>query len=129
MIKEIFTCVGGVVVATAIVAIVKYQWEKGKDNEKIERIFVDELNIGEIKGWFSDKIADENQKGILFEPTKENVVRWNMKIPEKNNTLIQAIYDTSTDSILSYREIVFSTLSKSLKELLVSNNGAIVIEK
>ena len=129
MIKEIFTCVGGVVVVTAIVAIAKYQWEKGKDNEKIERIFVDELNIGEIKGWFSDKIAGENQKGILFEPTKENVVRWNMKIPEKNNTLIQAIYDTSTDSILSYREIVFSTLSNSLKELLVSNNGAIVIEK
>lgn len=129
MVKEVLIGVAGVIVVAAIVAVVKYQMSKKENGEEVEKIFVDELNIGEIKAWFKDKLLSEEQKGVVFYPTKENTEKWKVKIPEDENLLIQIVYDTNTDSVVSYREITFAELSEKLKELMDNNGGTLVIDK
>lgn len=129
MVKEVLIGVAGVIVVAAIVAVVKYQMSKKENGEEVEKIFVDELNIGEIKAWFKDKLLNEDQKGVVFYPTKENMEKWKVKIPDNENLLIQIVYDTNTDSVLSYREITFAELSEKLKELMDNNGGTLVIDK
>lgn len=129
MMKEILIGTTGVIAVAAIIAIVKYQMAKKESGEEVESIFVDELNMGEIKKWFSEKLVDENTKGVVFYPTKENTEKWNVKMPENENILIQIIFDSSKNKVVAYREIGFSVLSDKVKDLLDSNGGTIVIEK
>ena len=65
MVKEILIGAGGVIVVAAIIAAVRYQMLH-KDDGSIENIFVDQLNLGEIKNWFVDKITIDTQKGDVF---------------------------------------------------------------
>lgn len=128
MVKEILIGVGGVIVIAAIIAAVKYKMMH-KDDGEIENVFVDELNMGEIKKWFVDKMTNESMKGIVFLPTKENIDKWKVKMPEQENVLIQLIYDETNDKVTAYREVGYAEISKRVKELLDSNGGTIVIEK
>lgn len=124
MVKEILF---GAVIAAAIVAIVKYQMKHKDDNSAIEKIYIDEVNLGEIKGWFKDKLAD-NKKGVIFYPTKENTEKWKVKMTTSKNMLIQIVYDTEKEEVSDYREISFSTLSPRFKALIDENEGTIVVE-
>ncbi len=128
MVKEILIGAGGVIVVAAIIAAVRYQMLH-KDDGSIENIFVDQLNLGEIKNWFVDKITIDSYKGVVFYPTRENAERWKIKIPEQENMLIQLVYDQDKDKVVAYRNIAFSEMSPKLKELLDANNGTIVIDK
>ena len=102
---------------------------KKEKDEEVERIFVDELNVGEIKAWFLGKLINENQKGVVFYPTKENTEKWKVKLPENQNQLIQIVYDVESDKVVAYREIAFAELSEKLKILLDTNGGTFVIDK
>ena len=116
MVKEILIGVGGVIVIAAIIAAVKYKMMH-KDDGEIENVFVDELNMGEIKKWFVDKMTNESMKGIVFLPTKENIDKWKVKMPEQENVLIQLIYDETNDKVTAYREVGYAEISKRVKEL------------
>ena len=100
-----------------------------KDDGEIESVFVDELNMGEIKKWFVEKMTNDSMKGIVFLPTKENVDKWKVKMPEQDNVLIQLIYDEANDKVIAYREVGYAEISEKVKELLASNGGPLVIEK
>ena len=128
MVKEILIGAGGVIVIAAILAAVKYRMAHKADGA-IERAFVDELNMGEIKKWFVEKMTNDSLKGIVFLPTKENVDKWKVKMPEQDNVLIQLIYDEANDKVVAYREIGYAEISEKVKELLDSNGGTLVIEK
>lgn len=129
MVKKVLIGVASVIVVAAIVAAVKYQMSKKENGEEVEKIFIDELNSGEIKAWFKDKLLSETQKGVVFYPTKENTEKWKVKISDNNNLLIQMVYDINKDSIVSYREITFAELSEKLKELMDNSGGTLVIDK
>lgn len=128
MVREILIGTGGVIIVAAIIAAVKYKMAHQDDGE-IERIFVDELNMGEIKKWFVDKMTNDSMIGIVFLPTKENVNKWKVKMPEQNNVLIQLIYSKANDKMISYREVGYAEISEKVKNLLDMNGGTIVIEK
>ncbi len=128
MVREILIGTGGVIIVAAIIAAIKYKMAHQDDGE-IERIFVDELNMGEIKKWFVDKMTNDSMIGIVFLPTKENVNKWKVKMPEQNNVLIQLIYSKANDKMISYREVGYAEISEKVKNLLDMNGGTIVIEK
>lgn len=119
----------GAGVAAIIVAAIKVYKAK-KSGEKIESIYVDELNTGEIKKWFSDKLTKEVLKGVLLYPTPENIDKWkfDIDVSRHSNMLIQAVYDEEKDEVTDYREIIYTTLSSKLKELLDTNGGVLVVE-
>ena len=128
MVREILIGAGSVIAIAAIIyAIRKYQLEHQEEDSDIEKIYLDEVNLGEIKGWFKDKIS-ENKKGVIFYPTKENTERWKVKMPSSQNLLIQIVYDVEADSVSNYREISFSSLSPKFKELMDENGGTVVVE-
>ena len=129
MIKEVLFGAAGVIAVAAIIAVIKYQMDQKENGEEIESIFVDELNIGEIKTWFADKLEAENMKGVILYPTKENTEKWKIKMPESDNMLIQIVYDEEADTVTAYSEIGFSNLSPKLKELIDANGGTVVLEK
>ena len=130
MMKE-YIIIGGIVVAGAIIyAIVRYKNSNRDKGIEIERVYVDVLNVGEVKKWFSEKLTSENVQGILLYPTSEYIKKWNIKLTETNeNMLIQAAYDNEKDSVVEYREVSFDTLSEGLKKMLDDNGGCVVIEK
>lgn len=130
MLKEVILGTVGVVAVAAIVyAIVKYQKTKEENDENVERIYVDELNLGEIKSWFTDKMDSETKKGVIFYPTKENNERWKIKVSENPNQIVQIVYDTSNDNVIAYREVAFAEMSDKLKTLLNDNGGTLIIDK
>lgn len=129
MMKEVVFVGAGVIVVSAIYAVVRYRMAKREKDEAIEKVFLDEVSVGEIKNWFVGKLVDENQKGVVFYPTRENAARWNVKIPASSNVLIQIVYDTKQDKVTAYREIAFTELGEKLKALLDGNNGTLVIDK
>lgn len=126
MLMGIGTC--GIIMAAAVIAVARYMMAH-KDDRNIERIFVDELNMGEVKKWFMDKITSDSLKGCIFYPTKENSEKWKIKTPEQKNMLVQAVYNEDKDEIVAYREITFSEMSPKLNELLETGEGIVVIEK
>ena len=85
--------------------------------------------MGEIKKWFVEKMINDSMKGIVFLPTKENVDKWRVKMPEQDNVLIQLIYDGTNDKVIAYREIGYAEISEKVKTLLDANGGTLVIEK
>lgn len=128
MVREIFVGVGSVIVIAAIIAAIKYRKDHSDDSE-IESVFVDELNMGEIKKWFVEKMTQDNMKGVVFYPTAENVSKWKIKMSNQENVLIQLVYDQDNDKVLAYREIGFAEMSEKVKDLLDANGGTIVIDK
>lgn len=128
MVKEILIGAGGVIVIAAIMAAAKYKMAHKEDSE-IEKVFVDELNMGEIKKWFVEKLLNDAMKGVVFLPTNENVNKWKVKMPEQDNVLIQLIYDEANDKVIAYREVGYAEISDKLKKLLDINDGTLVIEK
>lgn len=131
MIKEIILGTGGAVLIAAIIAAVIIYRSSRKDDGEIESIYVDELNTGEIKKWFSDRLTKETLKGVVLYPTPENISKWKLPVDAAHldNTLIQAVFDEDKDEIADYREVVFGTLSEKLKDLLDANGGAFVIDR
>lgn len=127
--KQILIGAGGVALVIAIILAVRnYTADFG--SEKIESVYVDELNVGEIKKWFSDKITTPDVKGAILYPTPVNIAKWKLNIDpaQQGNMLIQAVYDEGKDEILNYRQVIFGTLSSKLQELLDANGGVLVIE-
>lgn len=100
-------------------------------HDTVESIYVDNLNVGEIKNWFVDKLTKDSFKGIIISPTTDNISKWNLNIDlnSSENMLIQAVYDEKRDAIIEYREVVYSILSDKMKQLLDLNEGVLVIEK
>lgn len=121
--------VGGPILIKFIITAIK-NYIAQKDSEKVDSVYVDELNIGEIKKWFSDKITKNTLKGIILYPTPDNIAKWKLNIDasEQGNILIQAVYDEEHDKIVDYREVIFGILNSKLKELLDTNGGVLVIE-
>ncbi len=116
-----------IAIAAIIYAIRRYQLEHEGDDSDIEKIYLDEVNLGEIKGWFKDKLS-ENKKGVIFYPTKENIEKWKIKMPTSQKLLIQIVYDAEADAVSDYREISFSSLSPKFKSLMDENGGTFVVE-
>ena len=129
MLKEVMLGAGGVVLVVAIIAAIRISTAKKADG-KVESVYVDELSIGEIKKWFSDKITKGTLKGAILYPTPENITKWKLNIDasQQGNMLIQAVYDEEKDRIVDYREVIFGTMSAKFKELLDANHGVLVIE-
>jgi len=125
-----FIVVGGIVVAGVVIyALIKYKNKLQDEDIKVERMYIDDLNVIEIKKWFKEKMISNNCQGVLLYPTSNNIEKWNIKLDEKNeNMIIQVVYDKSKDIVLDYREVFFENLSENLKKLLDDNNGCIVIE-
>lgn len=138
MLKEIFTGfsggvivgAGGVIVIEVIVATVKQYLMNHNDDQEIERVFVDELNMGEIKKWFAENITGDSMVGVLLLPTKENIAKWKIKkMPSHDNVLVQLVYNEAEEQLVSYREVGYAEIGEKVKELLEANDGMIVIEK
>jgi len=133
MVKEVLLGVGGVVVGAAaiyaIYALVKYIKEQKELGITPERSYSDEVNLNEIKVWFSEKIKSENELGVLFYPTEENLKKYNLDLDVKDNIIIQMVYNKDANKVVSYREIAFGEMSAKLKELLDGNGGTLVLEK
>ena len=130
MVKEVLIGVVGVAVgAVAIYAFVKYLKEQRDMGITPERSYSDEVNINEIKKWFSEKINSEDEVGVLFYPTEENLKKWDLELDVADNVIIQMVYNQKENNVVSYREIAFGDMSEKLKELLDSNGGTVVLEK
>ena len=133
MIKEVLIGAGGVVIgAAAIYAIyelVKHLKEQKESSITPERSYSDEVNVNEIKQWFSERITSENEVGVLFYPTEENIKKWELDLDVADNIIIQMVYNKETHDVVNYREIAFGEMSVKLKELLDKNGGTLVIEK
>lgn len=129
MVKEVLLGATGVIVVTAVIAAIRYRMSKNEAGEEVEQIFVDKLNIGEIKSWFVGKMENENQKGVVFLPTRENTEKWKVKMPENKHQIIQIVYDMNLDQVVAYRQIAFTEMSDKLKTLLDYNGGTLVIDK
>lgn len=129
MIKKTLAVVAGAMAGAMLLAIEQYKKSEQKNDIIGEKIYVDQLNMGEIKSWFKDKLMDSGKKGIIFYPTKENLEKWKIDIEESENELIQVVYDEQTNKIMDYREISFSEISVKLNELLRSSGGTIVVDK
>ena len=130
MVKEVLIGVVGVAVgAVAIYAFVKYLKEQRDMGITPERSYSDEVNIKEIKKWFSEKINSEDEVGVLFYPTEENLKKWDLELDVADNVIIQMVYNQKENNVVSYREIAFGEMSEKLKELLDSNGGTVVLEK
>lgn len=130
MVKEVLIGVVGVAVgAVAIYAFVKYLKEQRDMGITPERSYSDEVNINEIKKWFSEKINSEDEVGVLFYPTEENLKKWDLELDVADNVIIQMVYNQKENNVVSYREIAFGEMSEKLKELLDSNGGTVVLEK
>lgn len=133
MVKEVLFGVGGVVVGAAaiyaIYALVKYIKEQKELGITPERSYSDEVNLNEIKEWFSEKIKLGNEVGVLFYPTEENLKKYNLDLDVKDNIIIQMVYNQDANEVVGYREIAFGEMSAKLKELLDGNGGALVLEK
>lgn len=133
MVKEVLFGVGGVVVGAAaiyaIYALVKYIKEQKELGITPERSYSDEINLNEIKEWFSEKIKLGNEVGVLFYPTEENLKKYNLDLDVKDNIIIQMVYNQDANEVAGYREIAFGEMSAKLKELLDGNGGALVLEK
>lgn len=129
MLKEIVIGAGGVVLIAAIITAVRL-YTAPKGGKKVESIYVDEFGVGEMKKWFTDKVTKRTLKGVILYPTPENISKWKLNIDagRQSNLLIQAVYDEEKEELVAYREVVFSTLSSNLKELLETNGGTLVIE-
>lgn len=133
MVKEILFGVGGVVVGAAaiyaIYALVKYIKEQKDLGITPERSYSDEVNLNEIKDWFKDKIKSEDEVGVLFYPTEENLKKYELDLDVEDNIIIQMVYNQNTNQVANYREIAFGEMSAKLKELLDGNGGTLVLEK
>ncbi len=133
MFKEVLFGVGGVVVGAAAIyavyALVKYIKEQKELGITPERSYSDEVNLNEIKEWFSEKIKLGNEVGVLFYPTEENLKKYNLDLDVKDNIIIQMVYNQDANEVVSYREIAFGEMSAKLKEFLDDNGGALVLEK
>lgn len=133
MVKEILFGVGGVVVGAAaiyaIYALVKYIKEQKDLGITPERSYSDEVNLNEIKDWFKDKIKSEDEVGVLFYPTEENLKKYELDLDVEDNIIIQMVYNQNTNQVVNYREIAFGEMSAKLKELLDGNGGTLVLEK
>ncbi len=133
MVKEVLIGVGGVVVGAvavyAIYALVKYLKERKELGITPERSYSDEVNLNEIKQWFSEKINPEDEVGVLFYPTEENLKKYELDLDVADNIIIQMVYSQNTNEVISYREIAFGEMSAKLKELLDRNGGTLVLEK
>lgn len=132
MTKEILIVTTGAVVVAVIIAVVRYQMRHKENDSDIERIYVDEVRLGEIKNWFANKLSD-SRKGIILYPTKENIEKWqdkkfSIKIKDSKNMLIQIVYDETKEEVINYREISFSNLGSKIEKLMKENNGMIVVE-
>lgn len=133
MVKEVLTCVGGVVagavVVYAIYELAKYVRKQNELGVTPERAFSDDLNINEVKQWFAGKMNSDDEVGILCYPTEENIKKWNIEVSTNDHMIIQMVYNQKTNNIIEYREIAFTNMSDKLKDLLESNGGTVVLEK
>lgn len=134
MFKDVMICLAvGTGSAILIIAIIKAikKYRSQNTPETIESIYVDELNVGEIKNWFVDKLTKDSIKGIIISPTPTNISKWNLNIDlnDSGKMLIQAVYDEERDSIIEYREVAYGTMSEKMKQMLDLNEGVLVIEK
>ena len=133
MVKQVLIGVGVVVVGAAAVygiyVLVKYLKEQKEQNITPERTYSDELNLNEIKQWFSEKMTSENEVGVMFYPTEENLKKYDLNLDVSDSILIQMVYCKDTNEVVSYREIAFGEMSAKLKDLIDSNGGTLVIEK
>ncbi len=130
MIKEVL--IGAAVLAiivAAIAALIKYLKEQQELGITPERVFFDDLNLNEIKGWYKGKIDSEDKVGVLLYPNKENLEKWKLNIEENDHMIIQMVYNKTADEVVSYREIAFTEMSSKLKEMLDNSGGSVVIEK
>lgn len=130
MVKEVLigTLVGAATICV-IYILVKYIKEQKESGITPERSYSDEVNIYEIKQWFSEKINSEDETGVLFYPTEENLKRWEVDMDVADNVIIQMVYSRKTNEVVSYREIAFGNMDAKLKELLYNNGGTVVFEK
>lgn len=79
-------------------------------------IFVSDLDMGEMKSWFSKNMSSNNHKGVL-------------RLIKGKNTVVQTVYDNSTDKIVISRKITFGELSDKVEDMFDKNNGTVVITK
>lgn len=129
MVREIMIGAASVLVVAGVIAAVKYAEKKKKENQEIERIYVDEFNLGELKSWFSERMK-EDDKGMIIIPTEENIAKMKMdKIVPSDNMVIQCVYNVNKDEIVEYREVTFSEMSDKMKKLIDENGGVIVFDK
>lgn len=119
----------GAVAIYAIYAFVKYIQEQRELGITPERSYFDEVNINEIKQWFSEKIDSEDVVGVLFYPTEDNLKKWKLDMDVADNIIIQITYNQKSNEVVSYREIAFDKMSAKLRDLLDSNGGTVILEK
>lgn len=128
MYKETVVGVISVVTIATIIAIVRYK-KLNAGTDDIEKVFVDELNMGEIKAWFKNKLVNNDCKGVICYPTKENTEKWGISLADAENVLVQVVYDVKKDKISAYREISFSEISDKVKDMLDNKGGTVIIDK
>ena len=119
----------GAVAIYAIYAFVKYIQEQRELGITPERSYFDEVNINEIKQWFSEKIDSEDVVGVLFYPTEDNLKKWKLDMDVADNIIIQITYNKKSNEVVSYREIAFDKMSAKLRDLLDSNGGTVILAK
>lgn len=117
------------IIAAVIIALRKYLKEQQDSGISPERVFFDDLNLNEIKGWFNGKIDSADKVGVLLYPNKENLEKWKLNIEENDHMIIQMVYNKASDDVVSYREIAFTEMSSKLKEMMDNSGGSVVIEK
>lgn len=120
--------IAGAVAAGAVIAVIKYK-SAVKEPQNIEKIYVDEVNLGELKSWFSGKLNEDGAKGLILRPTKENLQKFHIPLKESDHILVQAVYSVKKNEILAYREVSFSEIGNKLSTLLDADGGAFIVDK
>lgn len=133
MVKDVLFWAGGITVAAvvgcAIYALSRYLKKQKESSSPVERAFLDEISVSEVKKWFSEKMTSDSEVGVLLYPTEENIEKWNLEISKNDKIIIQLVFNQETNEVVDYREIAFSTMSDQLKKLLDDNGGSVVLEK
>lgn len=133
--------VGGVVIATAIIAFVIMKFKSGNgDISSIadDQLIVTELQVSDITDWFKQKNPDGKCTNVTMMVSPETL--GSMKFPEESikvcndlmgeskNVVLQALFDKEKDNVILTRVVVYDTMAEKLEKLYSENNGVLIIE-
>jgi molecular chaperone GrpE (heat shock protein) len=106
---------------------------KDELDDIVDRGYVDELTIGEIKAWFKENKTSDNQAGLILYKPNKNVG----KVPGKIFKFIKkdilpmievdehvihlVVIDKDSDNIIARRELLFSEISEKTQQYILND--------
>lgn len=113
-----------------------YEKENGTTPKSVadisdEQLCVEHLSSGEVKSWFIEKNPDKKYTNIMFYPTNDKIEKFGLNyfvFSDSENYIVQAVFDSNADKVITSRVIVYKELNQMLDELMKKNNGVVILD-